>query len=197
MALGTKRALAQSLRSLLNKRTLDKITVKDIVEDCGVNRQTFYYHFHDVYDLLEWIFEDLLETMLAEQKEQVDWTSGMDDLVSKLLEEKRLVLNAYHSVSHEAVSQFIRKWLKPLIGQVVEQESAGMDVSREDKDFVADLFILGTTGFLTEWIEHQLAAGDLQYLEKIKLALDGSARTILMRFDRNAAAEERMSLRKD
>lgn len=47
MSLTTKRALAASFKKLLAQRGIDKITVKDIVEECGVNRQTFYYHFHD------------------------------------------------------------------------------------------------------------------------------------------------------
>ena len=44
----TKRALAASLIKLLSQKPLDKVTVKDIIEDCGVNRQTFYYHFQDI-----------------------------------------------------------------------------------------------------------------------------------------------------
>ena len=50
----TKYALEQSLKKLLRERPLDKITIKDLVEDCGVNRQTFYYHFQDIYDLIAW-----------------------------------------------------------------------------------------------------------------------------------------------
>ena len=47
MPLTTKRALATSLKNMLSKKTLEKITVKDIVDDCSLNRQTFYYHFHE------------------------------------------------------------------------------------------------------------------------------------------------------
>ena len=52
----TKKALATSLKKLLSKKELSKITISNITDDCGVNRQTFYYHFKDVYDLLEWIY---------------------------------------------------------------------------------------------------------------------------------------------
>lgn len=52
----TKRALAASLKKLLAEKALDRITVTDLTEDCGVNRQTFYYHFRDIYDLVEWIY---------------------------------------------------------------------------------------------------------------------------------------------
>ena len=49
----TKRALEASLKKLLTKKPLDKITITDITEDCGINRMTFYYHFKDIYDLVE------------------------------------------------------------------------------------------------------------------------------------------------
>jgi len=52
----TKIAVAQSLKRMLLIKDLDKITISDITNDCGINRQTFYYHFKDIYDLLEWIF---------------------------------------------------------------------------------------------------------------------------------------------
>ena len=52
----TKKALANSLKKILSKKEFNKVTINDIVDDCGVNRQTFYYHFKDIYDLLEWIY---------------------------------------------------------------------------------------------------------------------------------------------
>lgn len=52
MSQTTKRALEASLKHLLLKKPLDKITINDIAEDCGINRMTFYYHFKDIYDLL-------------------------------------------------------------------------------------------------------------------------------------------------
>lgn len=50
----TKRALEASLKNLLLQKPLNKITINDITEDCGINRMTFYYHFKDIYDLVEW-----------------------------------------------------------------------------------------------------------------------------------------------
>ena len=54
----TKRALAASLKRLLAEKPLSKITISDITDDCGINRMTFYYHFQDIYDLIEWICLD-------------------------------------------------------------------------------------------------------------------------------------------
>ena len=60
----TKRALEASLKKLLLRKPLNKITINDITEDCGVNRMTFYYHFKDIYDLVDWILvEDATEAL--------------------------------------------------------------------------------------------------------------------------------------
>lgn len=67
----TKRALAASLIKLLSQKPLDKVTVKDIIEDCGVNRQTFYYHFKDIYDLVDWIFWKWLPNFLRARKRMI------------------------------------------------------------------------------------------------------------------------------
>ena len=55
----TKDAIKQSFLKLLNKKPIDKITVKEIVEDCGINRNSFYYHFDDIPSLMEEIFIDV------------------------------------------------------------------------------------------------------------------------------------------
>ena len=64
----TKRALEQSLKNLLLKKPLNKITISDITEDCGINRMTFYYHFQDIYDLVEWSCLEDARKALAEKK---------------------------------------------------------------------------------------------------------------------------------
>ena len=69
LAPSTKLALANSLKKLLQKKFLDDITVKEIVEDCEVNRQTFYYHFQDIYDLLRWYLSHETEQALTDDRD--------------------------------------------------------------------------------------------------------------------------------
>ena len=87
MSLLTEKALAASLKKLLEKKTLNKITVRDITDDCGVNRQTFYYHFHDVYDLVEWIFTQEAQKYLSDGIDAKNWREVISDLMEGLLEE--------------------------------------------------------------------------------------------------------------
>ena len=69
MSSSTKEALGAALKKMMAVKPIDKITVKDLVEICGVNRQTFYYHFDDGYDLLEWVFEADAENAVEAEPE--------------------------------------------------------------------------------------------------------------------------------
>ncbi len=182
MSLTTKRALEASFKKLLSKHSLDKITVKDIVEDCGVNRQTFYYHFHDVYDLMEWSFQNAAESLIADGLDYGDWTAGLETLMTYLRKERLLVLNAYHSVSHEVVVDSIKKMLRPYVLQVVQYQAEGLEPSpRQDEiDFVTDIFTLAVTGVVTEWIGRRMEIqGTEERLDKFRAAMSGSVRFML------------------
>ena len=64
----TKFAIAFAFKELLLEKSIDKITINDITEKCGINRQTFYYHFHDIYELIEWICETDADHVLKQNK---------------------------------------------------------------------------------------------------------------------------------
>lgn len=72
----TKKALAQSLKHLMEHTPLNKISVKHLVDDCGLNRQTFYYHFQDIFELLGWIYKTEAVESIAEYRSYNTWTDG-------------------------------------------------------------------------------------------------------------------------
>ena len=176
-----KYALAQSLKKLLSTRKLDKITVKDIAEDCGVNRQTFYYYFRDIYDLLEWNFCDATERLIRSGLDHGDWRSGVKAVTEYLQENRTLVWNAYHSISHESVSEFLKRTLRPHILSAVREEAKGLEWEpcQENVDFVADIFTLTAGGIVMEWIGTQRMEGTEERLNELFTAMDGSVSLML------------------
>ena len=76
MSQTTKRALAASLKHLLLQKPLNKITINDIAEDCGISRMTFYYHFKDIYDLVEWTCVEDGTRALEGKKTYDTWQEG-------------------------------------------------------------------------------------------------------------------------
>ena len=106
----TKRALEQSLKNLLLKKPLTKITIGDITEDCGINRMTFYYHFKDIYDLVEWACLEDARRALDEKKTYDTWQQGLLQIFEAVQENKPFILNVYRCVHREQVE----KYLQPL-----------------------------------------------------------------------------------
>ena len=90
----TKNALANSLTELMAATPLDKITVRMLVENCGLNRQTFYYHFQDIYDLLGWMLERDAENLMGEKVDADNWKPALGRVLTSAREKKTLVVNA-------------------------------------------------------------------------------------------------------
>ena len=107
----TKRALEASLKNLLLKKPLDKITINDITEDCGINRMTFYYHFKDIYDLIEWCCVEDAKKALEGKKTYDTWQQGFLQIFEAVLDNKPFILNVYHSVSREQVERVRGEWI--------------------------------------------------------------------------------------
>ena len=116
----TKRALVASLKDLLAEKPLDKITVTDLTEHCGVNRMTFYYHFKDIYDLVEWACIESATRALAGQKTYDTWQQGFLQILQAVQKDKVFVTKVYHSISREHIENYLYRLTYDLMIGVVE-----------------------------------------------------------------------------
>ena len=90
----TKRLLAQSLQEIMATTPLEKISVNDIVDHAGVGRNTFYYHFEDKYDLVNWYFQNGITSFLVERSAYSSWDAMLDAIVDYLEQNKVFYCNA-------------------------------------------------------------------------------------------------------
>lgn len=118
----TKLALEASLKKLLLKKPVDKITINDLTEDCGISRMAFYYHFKDIYDLIEWACLEDGKRALADKKTYSTWSEGLEQIFEAVLENKPFILNVYHSVSQKKIESYLYKLTYDLLADVVEEE---------------------------------------------------------------------------
>lgn len=153
----TKRALADSLKKALLTTPLDKITVIDLVADCGVNRQTFYYHFQDIYDLLSWTFEtDLREAVDASMNATHNWTAALTGALERMQSERTLIRNAFHCIPKEIVAARTIDVLQPIVTQVLLKSPNIDRLSEEDRQFTYRFFTFAFTGLLLTWINENM-----------------------------------------
>lgn len=185
MAQTTKRALAASLKKLLAKKPLDKITVTDITEDCEVNRQTFYYHFKDVHDLIEWIFTSEATKALDGKKTYETWQQGILQIFEYVLDNKAIVTATYRSVSRESLERYLYSETYELLIGVVEEKAAGMAVREDDKAFIAHFYKYAFVGLMLEWIRTGMKEKPADITNRLSILVRGDITHALEKFISN------------
>lgn len=178
----TKRALEQSLKNLLLKKPLTKITVGDITDDCGINRMTFYYHFKDIYDLVEWSCLEDAKRALEEKKTYDTWQQGLLQIFKAVQENKPFILNVYRCVHREQVEKYLQPLVDQLILNVINEEAAGITVRDEDKQFIAQVYSYMFIGLMLDWIKDDMREDPQQIVEKLSKLIKGSVSVALSRF---------------
>ena len=148
----TKHALEQSLKHLLLQKPLNKITIADITEDCGISRMTFYYHFKDIYDLVEWACLEDASRALQGKKTYETWQEGLLQIFYAVRENKPFILNVYRCVSREQVEKYLTLLTDRLLLGVIQELSAGMTVREEDKSFIAQIYSYAFVGLMLDWV---------------------------------------------
>ena len=177
----TKRALEASLKNLLLQKPLSKITINDIAEDCGINRMTFYYHFKDIYDLVEWSCQEDAAKALAGKKTYETWQQGLLQIFEAVQNNKPFIMNVYRSVSREQVENYLYRLTYDLLEGVVEEQAAGMSVRDEDKAFIATVYKYMLVGLMLDWIKSDMKADPKQIVDRLALVIHGNINTALER----------------
>lgn len=145
MSQTTKRALETSLKKLLLKKPINKITISDITDDCGVNRMTFYYHFTDIYDLARWACMEDAEQAIANNKTYDTWQQGFLNIFNAVLENKPFIVNVYRALDRVQVENYLNTQTQKLLMGVIEEKAQDMVIAEKDMLFIS--FLLASKGW--------------------------------------------------
>ena len=184
----TKRALEASLKKLLLEKPLHKITVSDITDDCGINRMTFYYHFKDIYDLVEWSCQEDASRALAGNKTYETWQQGLLQIFEAVQENKPFILNVYRSVSREQVEKYLTPLTDDLLMGVINELSAEMVVRAEDKAFIAQVYSYAFVGLMLDWIKDEMKQDPETLVNRFALVIQDDVSCALNRFRADKSA---------
>ena len=146
----TKKALAQSLKELGATKLLDKITVADITEHCGVNRQTFYYHFNDKYELLSWIYTQELFLPLTKDLTFENWGDKLIELFRYMKQKKKFFMNTI-KCSNNFYAEYLEKVFVELFNRAIEDLDIYNNLTEREKNIYARFFAYGLTGVIVDW----------------------------------------------
>ncbi|MGN0708163.1 MAG: TetR-like C-terminal domain-containing protein [Faecalibacterium sp.] len=182
MSQTTKRALETSLKKLLLQKPLNKITINDITADCGVNRMTFYYHFKDIYDLVEWILEEDAAKIMEGWRADNSWEDAFETVLRRVQENRTFFLNIYRALSREQLELYLYRLLDPMLNEVVEHECKGIIVRDEDRQFVIDFYKYALVGMALEWIRTDMKEDPARIIARLDIMIRGDLQRSLERF---------------
>jgi len=150
--LNTKRTLAASLKSFTEKKPLSKITVSDIIADCGVNRKTFYYHFEDIYALLKWMLEEEAVNVVKQFDLLVDYREAVLFVMNYVRKNKHLLCCAYDSMGRDEMKRFFYADFIGITRKVVNdaEQRIGVHTEEQFKEFLAHFYTEAAAGLLID-----------------------------------------------
>lgn len=152
--LHTKKAFAEALKKEIELKPFSKITVSDVVKECGVNRKTFYYHFEDIYDLLKWTLQQEAIEVMSQFDLLVEYEEAIRFVMDYVEENKVFLRNVYNSLGREELKRFFYFDFKKIVESFVKEgkEKMHVEIPASFEEFIVEFYTEALAGVLLGWI---------------------------------------------
>lgn len=179
MAVVIKKVLAATLKEMAEKKSLSKITINDLTQNCEVSRQTFYNNFKDIYDLVEWIYLHEVVTSIGRGEIYEKWQDALISIFQYISENHIFVLNTYHSFGKGFLEKVLRKEIELFLSRQIFQK---IEVTKEEIKYVEfsySFYTYALVGIGLDWIEKQMPETVEELVEKIEKVMIGEIISLL------------------
>lgn len=173
----TKDAIKKSFRRLLESRQLKDITIRDIVDDCGINRSSFYYHFQDIPALLEDLVLEGIDTII-QRNAGGTLSECIQGIIAFLLKNKRTVHHVYRAVSRDTFEQWMDHACKYFITSFLDRQECAAGLDPATRKLMNQYYIYLLSGFLLKWIARGLEEDRAEAFMKLLEALGDPAQVL-------------------
>lgn len=177
----TKDAIIDAFWQLLEEKPYSKITVKDIVDRCQINRNTFYYHYHDIPELLEYAVRKDTDHIIQSYSKFGSLMDCIAPLVNHCMSRKKAILHIYRSVQREIFLNELEQTALYTVTQYVDTVAPELPVHPEDKALLIRFYKCTIVGILLDWMTDGMRYDLLSFSERICELLAGSARQAFRR----------------
>ena len=182
---GARGALAAALKARLRTEPLDRVTVTELVRDCGLTRQAFYYHFPDVRQLAVWVFETEVAQQVRSFAAEVGWADGLVRLMLYLRENRESTLGVLNGVGQPGLERFLFREMRPVTEAVMEQDGDG-PAHPQDRVLVVDFYTSAVLAVVLRWVADGMAEHPYKVVGDLEIMLHGAVRESARRLDARA-----------
>ena len=157
MADFTKKAIRDAFLKLLEEKPLKKISVRDIVESCGINRNTFYYHYQDIPQLLEAIVSEEAQQLVTAHPDFDSMESCLDTIIAFAMENKTMVMHIYKSVNRDVFEKYLWWVCEYVMTRYVDGLLHGRKISPYDREAIIIYVKSVGFGLVLGWLENGMS----------------------------------------
>ncbi|MDY2986013.1 MAG: TetR-like C-terminal domain-containing protein [Peptoniphilus sp.] len=172
----TKELIRDVFWELAGKNTLKDVTVSEIAKICEINRNTFYYYYEDIYDLMREILDEELEKVDIQFNETLSWEDSFLVASEFILKNKKAVYNIFKSVERKTMYDYVFKVAGIVMTKYVENESKIKNIraSKRDKDLISYFYQAALTSFVVKWIDDGMVEEPESIVYRIGCLFDGN-----------------------
>ena len=151
MPVNVKPMIADAFLKLSKEKNIDKITVKDIVDECGISRQSFYYHFQDILEVIEWSAEQAFQKLLARSMETDNAEAVFQDFIAAADEASAMLRKLLNSQKREQVERLMVRAVRTYLQEMIRRKGPITDIPYEDAETALSFCTYGIVGLLLEY----------------------------------------------
>ena len=184
MAKFTKKAIMKCLMDMLKTQSVEKITVKDICETCEINRNTFYYYFSDIYDVLDSVFAEETKTLL-ELEDNLTFYETYKKAAAIIIEYRKAVIHIYNSKNKQIVVRYLEKVSNILVRHFVENSVRDCNVTDGDIRYITSFYSYAIVGVTSKWIEEGMPPYNVDLIKRLSDSYDATIENMISICEKN------------
>lgn len=153
----TKNAILLSFEDMLERMPFDKITVSALVKECGINHNTFYYHYHDIYQLLnEWITQKLGN--YAQNGTADDLEEGIKALLRSCQLHRKTIYHIFDSLSRDHLERYLFSCADDILYRFICRQANGKEIAEDQLQNMTSFCHYALTGFFLRFLWDDMQA---------------------------------------
>lgn len=180
----TRQAIKASFIKLLNEQPLNKISVRNIVEECGINRNSFYYHFQDIPSLIEEIIIEAADSLIKKYPRIDSIEECIADAFQFMTKNKRAILHIYHSINRDIYERYLMRCCEYTVRTYLETVFQDNLLEERDHALMIRFFKYELFGATLEWVENGMPEEALEDIRHGLMFCKGLSEDIMRRGDR-------------
>lgn len=169
----TKAAIANALKEACKEKKFDKISIADITARCGLNRQTFYYHFQDKYELLSWIYYHENFAKITENITFDDWNEKLLEMLKIMNDDKIFYINTVKE-QQRTFESYLFEMSKTLFRAAIDKLDESHKLGDEECEFDAEFYAYGICGVILNWTEKGMKSSPEALAKRVKNLVDNT-----------------------